>query len=608
MAKKSRRPTAKRNTRKRTGNPARGADKVVSLAARRTSQELDFLVPDFVRWLTERGTDNETSLVLEMVNGFFRVYAEEAGAASVTAVEPDPAAEMVGSLLAVDPELAALVCSSMHEFLHFLDDSGRWTGSRENYNGVHTLLTAVMSGEEPGDFSPDNTGEPPAVVVPLLSDEQISDAHESLPLVRRVRALLEWIGPGREVTATGVLRLKDIQAAAACVDVAAAGSRAAAPGPGEGPVRVKSMTDVPRLPRYWHAMREAGLLAVTSVRARTTPKAAALLSPGSPQAREAVRDFASAYIRTIAAEGSNPFQAMATQVAVALLVNAASAEPVVTEQFLAARAAAAGADGAGPKIDGIVMSLVGDRVQDWADEGLVTLGTHIRVPEALRICVADALAEDFDLEVDGAGAASRRASTGTAPRPTPSSTYQLKVQLAGARPPIWRRVLLPAGTTLDAVHRTIQLLFAWDDTHLHQFQSGGRRGSAYGPREDENAYWGDPPGDESAVTLADVLAREKDKLEYTYDFGDDWAHTITLEKILDAGQPGELPRCTGGRGHAPWEDSGGVWGWMELVAAVNDPSHERHDELIEWTGLRTGLDPSAFDAAEVNRRLAALRG
>ena len=53
-------------------------------------------------------------------------------------------------------------------------------------------------------------------------------------------------------------------------------------------------------------------------------------------------------------------------------------------------------------------------------------------------------------------------------------------------------------------------------------------------------------------------------------------------------------------------DVGRVWGWAEFLAAVNDPTHERHNELMEWAGLEPGerIDPTFFDAAAINRRLS----
>jgi hypothetical protein len=92
---------------------------------------------------------------------------------------------------------------------------------------------------------------------------------------------------------------------------------------------------------------------------------------------------------------------------------------------------------------------------------------------------------------------------------------------------------------------------------------------------------------------------------YTYDFGDNWMLAITVEKVL-ADDGGQLPRCTAGRGMAPAEDSGGTWGWANIVQAVNDPRHEDHTEYREWLGMLPGdtLDPKAFNVEEANQDLA----
>ncbi|MDQ6738955.1 MAG: plasmid pRiA4b ORF-3 family protein [Actinomycetota bacterium] len=62
-----------------------------------------------------------------------------------------------------------------------------------------------------------------------------------------------------------------------------------------------------------------------------------------------------------------------------------------------------------------------------------------------------------------------------------SPVLQLKIQLKNAKPPIWRRVLVPADMPLDQLHGVIQAVFGWLDYHLHNFQTGGFRGPSYAP-------------------------------------------------------------------------------------------------------------------------------
>src|SRR5271157_5768183 len=57
----------------------------------------------------------------------------------------------------------------------------------------------------------------------------------------------------------------------------------------------------------------------------------------------------------------------------------------------------------------------------------------------------------------------------------PQDIYQIKVTLRYTRPPIWRRLLVPAGLTLDALHDVLQGAMGWDDSHLHEFRIGQRR-------------------------------------------------------------------------------------------------------------------------------------
>ena len=47
--------------------------------------------------------------------------------------------------------------------------------------------------------------------------------------------------------------------------------------------------------------------------------------------------------------------------------------------------------------------------------------------------------------------------------------YAVKVTLLGTSPPIWRRILVPREITLRNLHRTLQTVMGWTNSHLHQF-------------------------------------------------------------------------------------------------------------------------------------------
>ena len=191
--------------------------------------------------------------------------------------------------------------------------------------------------------------------------------------------------------------------------------------------------------------------------------------------------------------------------------------------------------------------------------------------------------------------AKRKKSAGPAP------IYQIKIGLRGAKPPIWRRLLVPANVSLAELHDIIQAAFAWDDSHMHVFETPY---GEFGMADRELGHRAEGP-----VALEQVASRVKDKIRYTYDFGDNWSHDIEVEKVLDRDPALTYPRCTGGRRAAPPDDCGGIWGYAEMTEVLADPQHPEHNERLEWLGLNDvgQFDPAAFDVAEVNHALATLR-
>ncbi|MEU0157077.1 plasmid pRiA4b ORF-3 family protein [Micromonospora fulviviridis] len=183
----------------------------------------------------------------------------------------------------------------------------------------------------------------------------------------------------------------------------------------------------------------------------------------------------------------------------------------------------------------------------------------------------------------------------------PPPVYQLKVSLRGAKPPVWRRLVVPGDISLARLHATIGAAFGWHGGHMHVFETAygdfGRADRELGHRED------------GSVTLEQVAPEVKDKFRYTYDFGDDWVHDILVEKVLAPDPSTDHPRCTGGKRAAPPDDCGGIWGYQELVEVLADPEHPEHEERLEWLGLADAsqFTPDTFDIEEVNRRLRALR-
>lgn len=195
---------------------------------------------------------------------------------------------------------------------------------------------------------------------------------------------------------------------------------------------------------------------------------------------------------------------------------------------------------------------------------------------------ADRLAQELDKQTFVGGRRVVRRELPTLPKKTATTVHVVRVDLYGAKPPVWRRLEIPSAMTPGLVHEVLQAAFGWDGYHLHAFETVcGEFGD---PSHDDD--WSER-SDESTVALAQVAAEEKAKVVYTYDFGDDWRHDLVVEKILPA-RPGiAYPRCTAGRGEAPEEDSGGIWAYNEQRA-------------------RGGRPDGRFDAADVTEALAPM--
>src|ERR1700687_5929738 len=106
-------------------------------------------------------------------------------------------------------------------------------------------------------------------------------------------------------------------------------------------------------------------------------------------------------------------------------------------------------------------------------------------------------------------------------RSASKSIVSLKVTLRGTRPPVWRRLLMPDEMTLGDLHQAIQATMGWHDDHLHAFDIGGRQ---YGDR-----HTVDDVADENRLTLNSLLKSGVARFVYTYDFGDNWEHTVVMK-------------------------------------------------------------------------------
>ena len=175
----------------------------------------------------------------------------------------------------------------------------------------------------------------------------------------------------------------------------------------------------------------------------------------------------------------------------------------------------------------------------------------------------------------------------------------LRITLKGAKPAIWREVLVPTSMTMQTLHQTIQAAMGWWTTHLYEFDTG-----------DERIGEPDPGFGEADVTparnikLATILRRGVRRFSYLYDFGDHWEHRVEVKREIPL-LPGEpVPILLGGGRRCPPEDVGGLSGFEDFLEAMADPTHPEHDEMTTWYG--GPFDPDDIDEARINARLSAI--
>ena len=139
-----------------------------------------------------------------------------------------------------------------------------------------------------------------------------------------------------------------------------------------------------------------------------------------------------------------------------------------------------------------------------------------------------------------------------------TGVVSLKVTLRGTRPPVWRRLLIPGTMTLAELHQAIQAAMGWQDCHLHAFDIAGRQ---YGDRHAVVDV-----ADENRLTLNSLVKSGVARFAYTYDFGDNWEHTIVIESRAPPLEPASYPTCVAGKRHCPPEEIAAAPGGMNICS------------------------------------------
>lgn len=165
--------------------------------------------------------------------------------------------------------------------------------------------------------------------------------------------------------------------------------------------------------------------------------------------------------------------------------------------------------------------------------------------------------------------------------------YQLKLTLTDSEPAIWRRLLVSAGTSLEELHRIVQIAMGWQNLSNYHYRIGKQR-------SDTEPFLLEMP-------LNEIVRDDLVQFCYVYDLRDGWFHTIEVEMVLPADPQGHYPHCVTGELRCPPEGCGGIWGYNELLEILDDPSDPQH--LARWDEVGGDFDPENFDLGIVNVQL-----
>jgi len=183
----------------------------------------------------------------------------------------------------------------------------------------------------------------------------------------------------------------------------------------------------------------------------------------------------------------------------------------------------------------------------------------------------------------------------------PPKIARIRIELEHIAPLIWRRVDVSLTTNLRALHEIIQAVMPWENYHLYQFAMGER---VYGEPDPEDAVWGCKIYQAKGMRLGTLVDRGITELLYTYDFGDDWQHSVIVEEVLEVTLGTDYPLFIDGEHTAPPEDVGGPPGFMDFVEAMAKPRHPQRKDLVRWYG--GPFNPVDFGAERIAENIRSI--
>lgn len=207
--------------------------------------------------------------------------------------------------------------------------------------------------------------------------------------------------------------------------------------------------------------------------------------------------------------------------------------------------------------------------------------------------------------------------------------YQIKIELQGSNPLIWRRVVVPTQITFEQLHKVIQNSLNFQDlyTFVFHFPTDNLKvtndhkaqrlyaeykqeqaelekvlsalGTAFAQKQLEAMRTAVYKPEE--LEIDEYLQKEK-VLEYTYSEEDNWQILLTLEQVVDDYDFAH-PTLLAGEGTAPPESVKGLAGFYDFLEVYQDPNHPDYVQARSWAEQQQFAE---YDEDSINQRLAKL--
>jgi hypothetical protein len=179
----------------------------------------------------------------------------------------------------------------------------------------------------------------------------------------------------------------------------------------------------------------------------------------------------------------------------------------------------------------------------------------------------------------------------------------LRIELQGIEPLIWRRVAVSTAMSFADVHRVVQAAMGWLDCHLWHFELDGRR---YAMRLPSEPGWKERYQDAERETLGTLLDGGLRRMDYVYDMGDFWEHSIIVEKVSAPLPDVKYPQFLGGERRCPPENCGGPDGYYKFLKSISSKQHRVREDAVRRYG--GPYDPDDIDEPKIVRALAKIAG